>query len=143
MAKRVCGGCEIRLRCLEVALEQEHEVEGIWGGTSRATTTEEEGSMSTAHYTIRGSFTDKEYLVVVEPGVGLVLHEPGRWGSGSPVTDGLWWRAGGGRYFRSKSHLLWQSWLVEYAVARREARLRREWKRTKRAHRFAERRRRG
>ena len=31
MAKRICGGCEVREECLSAALER-HESHGVWGG---------------------------------------------------------------------------------------------------------------
>ena len=34
-AKAVCGGCPVRVRCLEWALEA-GEAEGVWGGTTPA-----------------------------------------------------------------------------------------------------------
>lgn len=33
-AKRICGSCNVRERCLEYALEQDENPAGIWGGTS-------------------------------------------------------------------------------------------------------------
>lgn len=33
-AKRICGGCEVRQKCLEYALSLELNPDGIWGGTS-------------------------------------------------------------------------------------------------------------
>lgn len=33
VVRKVCGGCEVRLACLEYAIE--HGMEGFWGGASR------------------------------------------------------------------------------------------------------------
>jgi WhiB family redox-sensing transcriptional regulator len=33
-AKRVCAACPVRRKCLEYALAQEFNPQGIWGGTS-------------------------------------------------------------------------------------------------------------
>lgn len=34
-AKRICSGCEVRLRCLKYAVEAD-EQHGVWGGLNRA-----------------------------------------------------------------------------------------------------------
>jgi WhiB family redox-sensing transcriptional regulator len=33
-AKRICGSCDVRQKCLEYALTQESNPPGVWGGTS-------------------------------------------------------------------------------------------------------------
>jgi WhiB family redox-sensing transcriptional regulator len=33
-AKRICGSCDVRQKCLEYALSLESNPVGIWGGTS-------------------------------------------------------------------------------------------------------------
>ncbi|TMR88305.1 WhiB family transcriptional regulator [Nonomuraea basaltis] len=44
-AKQVCGGCSVRARCLNEAIES-REPYGVWGGESESA---RRGLMSTAH----------------------------------------------------------------------------------------------